>query len=324
MTVSDYRGLDVKSYSMMKDFVKDRRRFYKKHILKEPIKDEQSASMRIGDAVDCLLFTPEEFDNKFFIGDMEKSPTGKGAIFVNKLFELVEEGGEFEESAQKAYDFAELTKPTFKTYMSNFEDSPLYTMFVNMIESKSKTILSLDENAIADRIVNILKSHPLVGSIFKREGYNQLPIVFEFNGETFKALLDRVTIDHNKKLIKPYDLKVTFEDEQFSYNFLKNHYYIQQGVYEEAIKVWRNEHFPDYEIDPFRFIVVNSASTNQPLVYEITPYSGDFQVGFETQKGQKRKGFMQIQEEINWHISNNIWDVSKENYQKSNYIKQII
>ena len=325
MTVAEYRAVPAKSYSMMKDFVtKGRRHFHKKYVLKEKIKEESNPSMRIGDMVDCYRFTPKDFDEKFLVSNQGKLPTGKGAIFVEKLFELHQQGGEFMANAQQAYNHAELTKPSFEVYMEKFEGSPLEDMYLNLIEAESKIVVSLDEVAISERIVSILSDHPLIGQIFKRDGHNQLPVVFEYNGETFKALFDRVTLDHSKKIIKPYDLKVTFEDEKFGYNFLKNKYYIQQGVYEEAIKVWRDRNYPDYEIDPFRFIVVNSSSINQPLVYELTPYSGDFQFGFETERGSKIKGVTQIQEEINWHIRNDIWDVSKENYQKSNFIKQII
>lgn len=325
MTIAEYRKIDAMSYSRMKDFIKKGRRYYyKKYVLKEDVKDEISTAIRIGDAVDCMLFTPDDFDNKFTVGETDNMPTGKGAAFVKHLFELQKAGGTFIDNAREAYRFAELTKPSFETYLENFEGSPLEKMYNSMVEAETKTVIPLNELELSERIVDILKNHKLVGQIFKREGYNQLPVVFDYCGEKFKALFDRVTIDHKKKLIKPYDLKTTFEDEAFHYNFLKNKYYIQQGIYEQAIKVWRDENFPDYEIDPFRFIVVNSSSINQPLVYEITPSRGDFQLGFETEKGGKFKGVEEILREINWHVQNNIWDISKENHNKSNYILQII
>lgn len=325
MTIQEYRAVDCLSYSAIKDFLKKGRKyFHKKYVLREPVEDPDSSASRLGSAVDCLRFTPQDFDSLFLVGDTNNIPTGKGGVFVKELFRLQELGGEFIENAQKAYDMAELKKPTFEVYMQNFEGSDLELSYINMIEAKSKTVLSLTEAGVAEHISKMLIEHKQFSKIFNSEGYNQLPLIYEINGIQFKGLLDRVKIDHENKVIKPYDLKVTYEDEAFEFNWFKNKYYIQQGIYEELIKRWKKENYPTYRLDPFRFIVVSSSGQNQPLLYELTPFEGTLMYGFQTTKGTKYKGFMEVANEINWHIQNDIWDVSKENYEKFNFIKKVV
>jgi len=325
MKTQEYRAINAKNYSMLKDFLKDRQKFYKKYVLGEYTPDEQNMDLRVGSAVDCMLFTPEEFDELFFVGDSAKTPTGKGLVFVKTLFELQEKGGEFMDNALQAYNAAGLTTPKFDTYMEKFEGSNLEEYYISLIQAKTKTVLSVDEYSIAERICQKLKDTEITRKILiEEEGINQLTILFSLEGEMFKSRLDRVVIDHKNKVIKPYDLKCTYEDEDFVYNFLKNRYYLQQGLYEVAIEAWRDENYPDYTIDPFRFIVIKSSSVNQPLVYELSPSEGSFLYNFKTEKGAKYKGVIPIINEINWHIQNNIWDISKENYQKYNFILQKI
>lgn len=325
MTTKEYRTVDCLSYSAIKDFLKKGRKyFHKKYILNEEVEDTDSSASRLGSAVDCMLFTPDEFDTLFHIGDTDNIPTGKGGVFVKELFRLQEQGGEFMENAQKAYDTAKLKTPKFEAYMAKFEGSDLELAYINMIESKSKTVLSLKEAGVSEHIKKLLQENDRVGNIFNSEGHNQLPLIYTVNGIKLKGLLDRVVIDHNKKTVYGYDLKVTYEDEAFEYNWFKNKYYIQQGIYQELLALWVSENYPDYKLNPFRFIVISSSGQNQPLVYELVPFEGTLVYGFETTRGVKYKGFMEVINEINWHIQNDIWDISKENYQKYNFIKKVV
>lgn len=329
ISLEDYRKSKRKSYSYIKDFLKDRRKFYKKHVLNEDVEFESTQATRLGDAADCLLFTPGEFDNRFHVSSVDKTPSGKGLDFIKSLFQSYRNNPDrFEDDfvmyAEVAYSEAGLTTPKFENYITKFYNSDMHELLKSWIAAEGKTTLSHYEASIAHKIKDILVTHPTTSRIFNSEGYGQLSVFFDYDGEEYKAMLDRVSIDHGNQVIKPFDLKVTYEDEGFEYNWLKNYYYIQQGIYEKAIEVWRNEYFPDYVIDPFRFVVINSDGQSQPLVYEIETDNGSLAEGFITMRGGNKKGFAQLARDINWHINSNIWDVSKDNYDAKNYIRRRI
>ena len=65
-TEADYRALQIDSSSSLKDFSLDRRKYYKKYILQENIKEKDNQAINTGCITETLLLEPELFDNKFY------------------------------------------------------------------------------------------------------------------------------------------------------------------------------------------------------------------------------------------------------------------
>src|SRR5882762_7027574 len=85
MTEREYRALDIDSYSSIKAFLDDRKKYYRKFILKEVIKEEESDELVFGSLVDCLLFTPSEYESRYVLS-LSQVPTGQYSKFVTALW----------------------------------------------------------------------------------------------------------------------------------------------------------------------------------------------------------------------------------------------
>lgn len=328
MTENEYRSIDKWSYSTIKDFKqKGLLYFYKKHVLREKVKESKSGSLTRGKAVDSLIFDGEGFYDKFYVGSNENSVTGKGLTFVEKLFEYTLAGGEFWTNFQRAYVDAELQKPSVEKYLENFKDSALQSLYESMLSSFGKEVLSIEEFHSCEKVVTQLRSCSHTSHIFSCEGFNQLPVEFEYKGFKLKALLDRVVIDHKNKKISPYDLKCVDDVNGFEFKWLKDMYYVQEGLYTLAIEEFRDCNFPEYEIEKFKFIVCQQDGFQSPLIYDIClPVEGlgDLFEGFTTSMGKKFKGIDEYLTDMKWHVENNVWDMTRESYRNKGILRKTI
>lgn len=73
---------------------------------------------------------------------------------------------------------------------------------------------------------------------------------------TVKIMLDFIVIDHEKKVIRPYDLKTGIgpHHEFFNSGFLGYNYYIQASLYKHVLKQYVQIEYPEYTVDNFRFL----------------------------------------------------------------------
>jgi hypothetical protein len=91
-----YRKLSRDSYSSIKDFLEDRKKYYKKYVLKEKVVDEVSSAMIFGNLVDCLLLEPHTFDEKFYVAQCQCPPPQMKrlaeALFERSVADAEEDG----------------------------------------------------------------------------------------------------------------------------------------------------------------------------------------------------------------------------------------
>jgi hypothetical protein len=132
-----------------------------------------------------------------------------------------------------------------------------------------------------------------------------------------KCMSDKIVIDHEEKTIQPYDLKVTWNVE----NFVDNYYlyrktYLQCALYNIGISLYFKELYPDYKVLPMKLIVADSLNYMNPLVYELT--REDLKAGYIGFKanGKNYRGLKSIINDLKWHKDSNIWSISKDNYDK--------
>jgi hypothetical protein len=63
----NYRAIERDSSSSLKDFSLDRRKYFKKYILRERVVEKDNQATNMGKLVETLLLEPEEFDNRFYM-----------------------------------------------------------------------------------------------------------------------------------------------------------------------------------------------------------------------------------------------------------------
>lgn len=337
----EYRELLLDSSSSLKEFSLDRRKYYKKYILREKVEDGDNKAMLVGRIVECLLLEPELFDEKFYMSICESSPTGLMLDFVEALYKhtmlSVDEEGNvtrpFEEIAKEAYTESGF-KISFDAVLKKFigSDNENYYKEIRSVRTKGLSVVTTQDVTNAQKIVDELRINFATSKYINLENdrryevYNQFPIEgYEVDGMLFKSLLDRVIIDHFKKTIQIIDLKCVWAVEGFYEEYyLYRRAYIQAYLYHRAIlnseNIFGFDH-SDYEVLCPMFMVCDSINYNNPLIYILTiDDMDDAYKGFE-HKGKQYPGVKELIENLKWHKEMNIWNISKKNYLSEGIIK---
>jgi hypothetical protein len=312
MTVEDYRNLDSKylNYSLLSALDKS------PESLTFEDKDFSDA-MKMGDAIDILMFTPDEFDKKYIVADVAQ-PTGQVLELVNECytknyftdFEIQLEADSLKEEGKFKY-FGSTKKPDLRK--ANW-DNDLFKNYLKFLrETEDKIVISIEENEAISLAVETLKSHEFTKDIFnpdsKYEVQRQWALTFDYDEFSYKILLDYVLIDHENKVIKPFDLKILSSG---IWNFIKQHYrfryYIQSSLYRHGLIVL----YPDYTVEDFKDIVYSTVS-KKPLIFNMSSYHEKARDGW-TDNNITYKGWLQLSRDLSWHRENNLWQFSKEIY----------
>lgn len=333
-----YREKTIDSSSSLKDFSINRKLYYKKYILFENVEEKDNQASVMGRLVETLLLEPEEFDNRFYMSACASTPTGLMLEFVEALYratrDAMDDEGiitrEFKDISTEAYN-ASGFKIKYEAVISKFvgSDAEIYFNEILKIRANGLTVATADDVANAERIVDELKNNFVTREIVNlvdSERYtvkNQLQVEgFNISGLKMKSMLDKVIIDHQEKVIRPYDLKCTWSVE----NFYKDYYlyrlaYIQAFVYNAAMQEYRNTNYPSYKIEPLRFIVCDSTNYYNPLIYALTLDDlVDARDGF-VYRDRDYPGVLSIIEDLKWAQENNIWNISKNSYINNGVVK---
>lgn len=321
---AEYRAHPAMNYSKCKWWVDKnplswRRKF---HL---GLKDEEPDNKGLNDGhlIDCrLLGTEQEFEEKYMVAEIPELPKPQELRFCEKLMEITlehtdEDGvftGDFTECFGEAYKRANIKTPGLEKFTSNFDENcgEYYTF---LRQSSGKKVISFQELESADRAVNMLKNDENTRGFFSGEGLNQLPIVFEYEGIVYKALLDRMKIDHERKLLVPKDLKSSYQSQEFHWAYLKLFYYIQEGIYSQAVRAFRDAKYPEYDIADFSFITIDAGGFTRPLDWKFeypTPGENPW-LGF-THRGKRYKGINTIMNEIEWATQKDEWRIKPEHH----------
>ena len=143
--------------------------------------------------------------------------------------------------------------------------------------------------------------------------------------------MDRVIVDHEKKTIQVYDLKCTWNVENFYEEYyLYRRAYIQAYLYYRAAQcaflndptceysgLRSTSSCSDYEVLLPRFVVCDSADYYQPLVYTLSEENMyDAYNGFE-HKGRKYPGVKDLIKDLKWAHETNMWNISRSNLENN-------
>lgn len=341
-TEANYRANMLDSSSSLKEFSMDRKKYYKKYVLgdtkDEDEKENQAATM--GRIVETLLLEPHEFDGRFYLSSCYSVPTGLMLTFVEALYrigkECMDDKGvmkkSFTEISREAYVEAGW-KITFEAVLSKFigSDAEIYYREICTVRSQRLTVISSNEVSFGERIADNLKQNfvtkEIIGLLdsmrykicnqFQLEGY-------EIDGIKLKSMFDKIIVDHEKKWITIYDLKCTWNVENFYEEYyLYRRSYIQAYLYYTAIKQLTENEEHDwfgYKVHYPTFIVCDSTNYYNPLLYATTEKEmGKAYNGF-IYKGRTYPGVKEIIQDLLWAIENNIWNMGRKAHENDGII----
>lgn len=329
-TEKQYRALETDSSSSLKDFATDRRKYFKKYLLGEIVEDlDDNQSVKIGNIVDCLKFTPQEWDSKFYMSECQEPPTGLMEEFVKNLVIISKEKSEdgvvtasFEDIMKGAYLRTPFKRDKFETIVTKFVGSDAEKFYREKLRGEGKIIACMQDIDNAQKVIEGLDESPYVGPIINREDgggiemFKQLQIEdYELDGLLLKSMLDIVEVDHNEKCVQGYDLKVTYAVEDFYRGYyLKRKAYIQMYVYFKALVTWRDKNFRGYRVGIPQFIVADSINYYAPLIYKLDEQDViNAYEGFE-EGGRKYEGVKDVVANLLFAKENDIWNISRINY----------
>lgn len=331
----DYRKLELDSSSSLKMFSVDRRKYEKLYIRKEKVEEEDSKASIVGRVVETLLLEPEEFENRFHMSTVVSLPTGLMLEFVNSLHKQTIEYTNEEGDLVK--DFAEMCKDAYteagfkiklEAVLNKFvgSDAEIYYKELVEVSKKGLTVVTLQDVTNAENIVKELQTNIATAEIVNQESnavfevHNQFQIEgYEVDGMKFKSMMDKIIINHHDKTIQIYDLKCTWNVENFFEEYyLKRRSYIQAYLYHEALLTCDENIFGfnhrEYAIVHPAFIVCDSTNYMEPLVYTLTGMDLlDAYEGFEY-KGREYRGVRDIIKDLKWAKENDKWRISRENF----------
>jgi len=333
-TEAQYRAVVMDSSSSLKDFSQDRKKYYKKYILGDKVEDKDSSAANMGRIVETLLMEPHLFDDKFYMSSCTSTPTGLMLDFVEALYKCTELATN--EEGKVVIDFSELSleayhisgfKIKYEAVMSKFvgSEAEIYYNEIRRVRANNLTVVNTTEIAVAERIVERLKTNSTTGPIVNLVNSSRYEIIdqmqvegYTIDGHLFKSMLDKVIIDHDEKSIQPYDLKCTWSVEKFYEEYyLYRRAYIQAYLYFYAmIHLVDNPESPyyGYTVEYLKFIVCDSTNYYQPLIYTLDiDDMGDAYHGF-VHKGRTYPGVADLIAALKWCVETDTWDISHKNY----------
>jgi hypothetical protein len=333
-TEAQYRAVPMDSSSSIKEFSQDRKKYYKKYFIGEKVEDKDSSAANMGRIVETLLMEPHLFDDKFYMSSCASTPTGLMFEFAEALYRVtrdsVDEDGkvtkDFDAMTLEAYNLSGF-KIKYDAVIGKFlnSDASIYYNEIRMVRSKNLTIVNTMEISIAEKIVEQLKTNSTTGPIVNLVNSPRYTIIdqmqiegYNIDGLPLKSMLDKVIIDHDKKLIIPYDLKCTWSVENFYEEYyLYRRAYIQAYLYFHAMLKLSDDkesEYYGYTVEYLKFIVCDSTNYYQPLIYTIDIDDMlDAYDGF-IHKGRTYPGVGSLIAALKWCKETNTWTISHKNY----------
>lgn len=312
----EYRDLDYPSYSMLSS------------IAKQGIDvmfgvKNNSINLKFGSLVDDLCFMPNEYVlSKYYCGQAIKTPTSN----VKKIVDIVLEGvGKPESFGVSTGSFIKKKKKPAKTShnLEDYEDAIInaakvigvyknYTRektistvvdagkdyFRDVLASKGKVLIKPEMWDKAFETANTLATHPFSSKYFNEGDNWELFFQYKFkatvNGIETKGMLDVVAVDHENKIIYPVDLKTgELQTEKFGDVFLMYNYYIQAGLYKEALRqiAASDPDLKDYTVADFEFVYISKENIYKPIVWVVPEEIHQASLnGFTDRYGYKNQG----------------------------------
>lgn len=289
VTEPEYRADPALSYSTLARF--EREGFNNLSHLFDKV---ESPSLLFGSVVDTLVTGgEEEFNRTFTVVDL--NVTDSGMQICKALVDKVHQGllpykdfqsipEETVSQVAKETGFWKADKWDKIRYREVLKTGNVPEVFQALI-SNEKRVISTDLLLEAQACVRALKESSSTHAYFAANDpfspfrrYYQLKFKARLKGVDYRCMADLITVDYEKKIIQPVDLKTSSHTEwDFQESFCQWSYMIQARLYWLIIKtnLINDPYFKDFSLENYKFIVVNR-KTLTPLVWEfpLTTASG--------------------------------------------------
>lgn len=338
----NYRKLDALNCSMIKMFDENPVKFFEIFKLGRAKKDDKTTSLLIGDIVDFYLLdckgSEDEFNNRFdekFALAEDKIGTSQVFTLANILFEISMESlnpetkeittsfaTRFTEAAAKAQAKGLYKGKKEDKILEDFNEKG-YSYFQSLLDNIGKSVIDVSLLDKSKRVAEILMKDPYTSDVFLDndddiEYFPKFPIEWIYTTKSGKQIkckseVDILRLDHHNKVIYVKDLKTTYDNEGFEFNYIKMSYYLQAAFYHLAVKYWAvQEGMGDYKIEPMEFIVGDTSANNRrPIRYQITDRDLNYGINGFWFRDIYYRGIDDLIEEISWAEDTNNWNVSK-------------
>jgi hypothetical protein len=335
-----YRAIEKDSSSSLKDFSMDRRKYYKKHYLRETVEEKDNLATNMGKLVETLLLEPEEFDNRFYMSSTVSIPTGLMLEFVEALYKITDAAADgfgvvarpMEEMVEEAYK-ASGFKISKENVLSKFlgSSAEIYYREIREVRRKKLIVITAQDVTNAEKIVEELQNNEFTRDIINRVSDERYTVLNQFqidgyfvDGHEFKSMLDKVILDKVENKAYIYDLKCVWSVENFY-----NDYYLYRRAYIQGLLYFRAVNYLTQQEDSIlfgynavfpQFIVCDSINYYSPLIYTMdTQDIADAYFGF-TWNDKTYPGVKNLIEDLTWAQENDIWNISRTNYENKGLV----
>lgn len=278
----------------------------------------ESPSLLFGSIVDTLLTgTQEEFDNSYIVAEFPSIPDSQINV-VKYLFKRYSEEystitdipNSLVISATEVLDFQRNWKPETR---ANVIKEKTYEYYNLLHLSVGKTLISTEDYRNAQECSNILKTHPNTEFLFELnnpfnrtiERFYQLKFKGSYNQINLRCMADLIIVDHEKKIIYPYDLKTSFKKEwDFYQSFIQWSYWIQAQLYWFIIRqnLDADPFYKDYTLYDYQFVVISNNSRT-PLTWIYPDTKSEVDCYYGKNKEIECKNWRGIVEELNYYLT---------------------
>ena len=275
-------------------------------------------ALETGTMIHEYILQPDEFWKDYTIHDFEIPKTKQQKELLDEYHRLMEI------DPFKSQDEIKLAayKKAYKNKKSNDkcieEAEGLIMVYQDYLEylSKSKDnkkVISFADLNTLKKIKQNLQEHKKANELLfnlsdKWECYNEFHINWECQNVQCKSLLDRVCFNFEEKKVILIDLKTTPNVYDFKHSVEEFDYYRQLSYYTMAI-FWYLENIKELNPDDFDLeiyiIAIGKDKDNQIRVFNMLN---------ETELTVRGKLLTNTLKAINYHITSNNWEHSKEYY----------
>jgi len=263
---TDYRSSPRINQSFLKDVIKNFTR-----------EDTTNQAMEDGNVVDCLITTPQLFEEKYAVLDIivpsKQYRETIDLVYANAAFDSLD-------------FYREEIIQTFRSLSGqNWKDDTIFNnvkkegenYWNSLWKNKGKRILSTNDHERFMSVVNNLLTgktghwFEVDGLVEEIEYQKALFFDYELDGHTFecKALLDLLRIDHKNRTVRMLDVKTTQASTKYWPWLAKQmRYEIQASFYQEALKFC----YPDYKVLNPIFLVESTTYPGKPRDFVATDF----------------------------------------------------
>lgn len=314
----EYRNLPHISYSKISKFISTGPKSLK------PVEKKVTTAINLGSLFDTVLTDSSNLYKKYFIGneklnEKQQIILKEAALLSYEKLENIEDKKALILSLLDKYEFQPSYKDT--TRLNNFYSSPdVENYLLDLCSNPNKIYITKKELELIEYKVTLLKEHPFTKAIFNSD---DCELIFQAkiisDDLMAKCMFDLLLIDHKHRIILPIDFKFMEDSARtFMRSYERFNYYIQDTLYTEVLNYELIKHDLDYTVMEFTFVVLSSVDD---IILQYIP-----EIDYDTVNdlvfvnNKVKKGWKYYFNLIKWHLTNQIFDYTKEEYDHNGII----